>query len=280
MTPIEPLPGLSRIAADYDAVLCDVWGVVHDGLRAHEAAADALTRFREHGAAVLITNAPRPSAPVVAQLDRLGVPRAAYDAIVSSGDVVRAHLATLGPVSVYHLGPERDLPLYEGLPVTLAENADAADLVVGAGMRNDDTDDPESYRAELAAIAALKLPFVCANPDIVVERGDRLVWCAGALAAIYEEFGGRAEQFGKPHAPIYAAALTAAGQRSAVDRVLAIGDGLPTDITGANRQGFDALFVVMGIHAAELAEADAAAVGARLAEDGLTARYYAPRLVW
>lgn len=279
-----PLPGLSAIADRYDAIICDVWGVLHDGIHAHLGVPEALSAFRQRGPVVLVTNAPRPSEPVVRQLESLGVPREAFDGIVSSGDVVRDHLIEEGFRRVYHIGPTRDLPLYEGTEMHLVETPEEADVIVAAGMRDDDHDKPEDYRLELDRCLAAGAPFVCANPDIIVERGVNFVWCAGAIARIYDELGGRARQFGKPHDPIYSAALKLVAERAgAAPKVLAIGDGLPTDITGANRQGFDVLFITEGIHAADLGPSlrpDPAAVASRLAAEGLRADYFMPRLAW
>lgn len=276
----QPLPGLSAIAADYDALLCDVWGVLHNGVAAHPGAADALAEFQDYGPAILMTNAPRPSEPVVAQLAELGIPESAFTGIVSSGDVVKQALADAGPLAAYHLGPERDLGLYEDLPIRLTETADQADVVVAAGLRDDRTDHPDDYRDELAAIVRAGTRFICANPDFIVERGDQLLYCAGALAMMFEELGGKAEQYGKPFPPIYRAALAKAREYGPARTPLIVGDGLPTDIAGAQNEGLDAIFITLGIHADQLAGASPAAVTRFLAEAGLSARYFAPRLTW
>ncbi|WP_420394083.1 TIGR01459 family HAD-type hydrolase [Acuticoccus sp.] len=281
--PPSPLSGLSAIAGDYEAILCDVWGVVHDGLSPHEAATDALRRFRERGPVILMTNAPRPSGAVAEQLAAIGTPREAFDAIVSSGDVVRRHLVEAGAERVLHVGADRDLGLYaDGM--ALVDGVDRADMVVLAGLVDDKTETPDDYRALMDEVAASGLPVVCANPDIVVERGDRLVHCAGALAALVEAAGGTVRQFGKPHPPIYRAALAAVAERApSATRVLVIGDGLPTDIRGADNEGLDALFVTGGIHAEDFGDPgapDAAKVAERLAREGLSVAHYAPRLAW
>ena len=279
-----PIHGLSAIADDYDAILCDVWGVVHNGVDAHWAAGDALSRFRATGKpVVLITNAPRPSGPVIEQLARLGVPDDAFDAVVSSGDVVHRHLLTEAYPSIYYIGPKRDLALFDGISSRFAETATEADAVVVTDMRSD-TEHPDDYKDELAALVPLTTPFICANPDVVVERGGSLVFCGGALARVFDQLGGRALQFGKPHAPIYEMAKAEATRIApGASRFLAIGDGLPTDITGANRQGLDVLFITDGIHAHELGTPgapDPAKVEARLAQEGLRAAHYIPRLAW
>jgi len=279
---LRRIEGLAALAPRYDAVFCDVWGVLHNGLAVHGEAAEALRRFRSLGKrVVLITNAPRPQGPIVEQLRALGAPDDAYDAVVTSGDVTRGLLAARPGARVFHLGPERDLSLYDGLDLSFAGEADA-DLVSATGLFDEFAETPEDYRDLFLRLVERSLPMVCANPDLVVERGDRLLWCAGALAELYESLGGRVTVAGKPHAPIYEAALNAAGspERS---RVLAIGDGLPTDVAGAARAGIDFLFVTGGIHAADfgaLHAPDADSVRRRLETDGLTAIGFLPRLVW
>jgi HAD superfamily hydrolase (TIGR01459 family) len=238
----------------YDVLFCDVWGVVHNGVAAFADACAALTRFRERGGIViLLTNAPRPDAAVKRILDRLAVPPEAYDAIISSGDVTRGIVENRIGQSVFHLGPERDLPIFAGLDVRFAP-LESADYVVCSGLFDDTVETPDSYRDMLASMRARALFMVCANPDVVVERGDKLVYCAGALADAYAARGGEVLYCGKPHAPIYEAALVkAAALRGAVTpplhRVLAVGDSVRTDLAGAAAFGLDCLFVTSGLHA-------------------------------
>jgi HAD superfamily hydrolase (TIGR01459 family) len=241
----------------YDVLLCDVWGVVHNGLRSFPAACEALRRFRASGGTViLITNAPRPGAAVVRILERFKVPPEAYDAIVSSGDVTRAIVESRLSQKVFHLGPQRDLPIFAGLNVSFAP-AETADYVVCSGLFDDTRETPDDYHGLLAAMRERALFMVCANPDIVVERGEILVYCAGALADAYAELGGEVLYCGKPHAPIYEAALGQAarvrgGTPPPLNRVLAVGDSIRTDLTGAGRFGIDCLFIVSGLHAGDL----------------------------
>ena len=254
MPPI--IPHFSTLAPDYDVLLCDVWGVVHNGLTAFPHACDALMRARARGAAVvLITNAPRPSAVVARQLEKLHVPREVYDAIVSSGDVTRAVIEARPGQSVFHLGPERDHSIFSGLNVRFAP-LDGADYVVCSGLDNDDVETPDDYRARLEAMLKRKLFMVCGNPDVVVERGPQLVYCAGALADLYATMGGEVLYAGKPYRPIYDLALAkaeaAAGRKIPARRVLAVGDSVRTDLKGARTIGVDFLFVTSGIHAEEL----------------------------
>lgn len=257
--PADEIPiirSVSELADRYDAWFCDVWGVIHNGREPHPAAVAACERFRERSGRVLfITNAPRPAASVIAQLDRLGVSRSAYDAVVTSGDVTRALIARYSGRPVFHLGPERDLPLLDGLDVHLS-SADEAEAIVNTGLFDDILEGPEDYREMLAGFAARGLPMICANPDLVVERGTEIAYCAGSLAELYAGLGGEVSYAGKPHAPIYEvccerlAALGAPAAAGTVgrERILAIGDGLRTDMAGALAFGIDALFIPSGIH--------------------------------
>jgi HAD superfamily hydrolase (TIGR01459 family) len=244
------------LARDYDVLLCDVWGVIHNGMAAFAPACEALTRFRARGGtAILITNAPRPGDAVARILDRLKVPRQAYDAIVSSGDVTRGIVASRRGQRVFHLGPQRDVPIFAGLDVDFVP-LETADYVVCSGLFDDTVETPETYRDMLAKMRSRSLFMVCANPDIVVERGETLVFCAGALADAYAALGGEVLYCGKPHAPIYQAALAAAeAARGGVAvprrRVLAVGDSVRTDLKGAAAFGLDSVFVTSGIHAEE-----------------------------
>jgi HAD superfamily hydrolase (TIGR01459 family) len=247
------IPHFSALAPDYEVLLSDVWGVVHNGLAAFPHACDALMRARARGATVvLITNAPRPSDVVARQLDKLHVPREAYDAIVSSGDVTRAVIESRPGQSLFHLGPERDRSMFAGLNVAPLESAD---YVVCTGLDDDEVETPDDYRARLETMLARKLFMVCANPDVVVERGPQLVYCAGAIADLYATLGGEVLYAGKPYRPIYDMALdkaqAASGKRAALSRVLAIGDSVRTDLKGARAVGVDFLFVTSGIHAEE-----------------------------
>lgn len=248
------IDSLDSIAGNYSAILCDVWGVIHNGVAAFPTAVEALRRARVAGVpVVLITNAPRPSAGVREQIASLGVPDDAWDRIVTSGDVTRELIRT-GPRRIFHIGPDRDLSLYDGLDIELVEEFEASGVVC-TGLFDDDTETPEDYTEMLQRLRMRNIPFICANPDIVVERGDRLIWCAGALARDYGQMGGRTEIAGKPHRPIYEAALAAAsdvvGRELTRNDCLAIGDGALTDVKGAVDNGFDVLYVSGGIHAAD-----------------------------
>ena len=268
----------------YKGILSDVWGVVHNGERAFPDSCAALRRARERGLAViLITNSPRPRPEVEAQMAMLGVPAGTYDGIVTSGDVTRG-LIQEGPRRIFHLGAERDVTLYEGLDVELVEEFEA-DGVVCTGYFDDETDTPEDYAELLRRLRARNLPFICANPDIVVERGERLIWCAGALARDYQQLGGRTLIAGKPYRPIYRAALEMAEELSGGDiherDVLAIGDGIMTDVKGAEQNGIDILYVSAGIHAREYGEPhrpDVERLGAFFAKHGQHPVAFIPRL--
>jgi HAD superfamily hydrolase (TIGR01459 family) len=280
--------GLRDLVGDYDTLFCDIWGVIHDGVRAFPAACEALARWRaEVGPVILISNSPRPWDGVADQLDELGAPREAWTAIVTSGDASRALLAERAPGPAWRIGPGRDDPLFDGLGLAFAGPGDAA-FIACSGPDDDEVETPEDYRDRLAVAADRRLTMICANPDIVVQRGRRLIYCAGALAALYETLGGRVITAGKPWPPIYALAREAAdlalGRRADPGRTLVIGDGLATDIAGANREGLAAMFIAAGIHGEQLIDPagalDRRAAQRLLAEKSLVAAYLAPALAW
>jgi HAD superfamily hydrolase (TIGR01459 family) len=251
----ETIPVIDSIAPlgkGYAAWLVDIWGVMHNGMRAFPPAVEATRRFREQGGVVvLLSNSPRPSEPLQQQLHSLGVTEQSYDTTVSSGDLTRHELAKHAGARVFHLGPERDLPIFKGLDVTRVDAKDA-DFVVCTGLFNDETETPEDYEGLLRELAEQKLAMLCANPDHLVERGHNLVYCAGALAQIYAEDGGEVVYAGKPYAPIYELAEETiagiAGRKVARSEILAIGDGIHTDMAGAADYGLDAVFVASGLH--------------------------------
>jgi HAD superfamily hydrolase (TIGR01459 family) len=281
------LSTLSEIAGNYDAVLSDVWGVVHNGIEAHPSAVDALRRYRQGGGrVVLITNAPRPSAPIIDMLDDLKVPRDAYDAVVSSGDVTRTMLVPYRGLTLHYVGPvaEND-GLFEGLDITLGP-AEAAKAVIVTDL-DDDDETPDDYNDRITVWLARNLPMICANPDRVVEHGDRLIYCGGALADLYEARGGMIKMAGKPYRPIYEEALkaaeAAAGRTLDRSRILAIGDSVRTDAIGAANAGLDLLFVTGSIHAGELdafGSPDPQAIRDLVAPSGARLRAFMPRLAW
>ncbi len=285
--------GLSELAPRYDVVFCDVWGVVHNG-RVHFAeACAALTRFRrEGGTVVLVTNAPRPNPPVREQLDGLGAPRGAYDEIVTSGDVTLARVAEHGAAPLHHIGPKRDESLFASLlklrgldppRVPLAE----ASYVVCTGLFDDRSETPEDYDPTLSKMRERGLELISANPDIVVHVGETEIYCSGAIAARYAAQGGQVTQAGKPFRPIYEEAMTLAaairGAELDPKRVLAIGDGMRTDVKGARDFGLDCLFVTTGVHRGELhpaGELDASAMEKLFEVVGAAPTAVMPSLVW
>lgn len=285
-TGIPVIPSVSEIAAGYDAWLCDIWGVIHNGESAFAAAAAACRAFRERGGTViLITNAPRPAESVARQLARMGVDERAWDRIVTSGDITRGLLRENRDKSVFHLGPDRDKSIFDGAEPAFAGPEDA-ELVVCSGLYDDDTETPDDYAGLLEGLAKRKPPMICANPDIMVERGERLVYCAGALADVYEDLGGSVTYTGKPHPPIYERAIEVIaelrGAPVARERILAIGDGLKTDMAGAARAGLDALFVASGLHLSggEGAAPDAAAIAGLFAQSDMRPVAAQSRLAW
>jgi HAD superfamily hydrolase (TIGR01459 family) len=281
------IPHFSALTPDYDVLLCDVWGVVHNGEVAFAGACDALMRARAQGKTVVyITNAPRPGEAVMRQLDRLNVPREACDAIVSSGDVTRSVIESRKGQSLCHIGPERDHSIFTGLGVTFAP-LERADYVVCSGLDDDEAQTPDDYRARLQIMLKRKLFMVCGNPDLVVERGARLVYCAGSIAELYATMGGEVLYAGKPYHAIYELALqkaeAASGRKTDMKRVLAIGDSVRTDLKGARGFGVDFLFVTAGIHAEELGgrdETDVEAMSKIFAAAGEMPTAVMRHLVW
>lgn len=249
---IPVLTSIAQLAQGREAWLTDVWGVIHNGVEPFVAACDACIRFRlAGGLVVLLSNAPRPWSSVAAQIVRIGVPRFAWDAIVTSGDVARALIGAVRERTLFHLGPERDLPIYDGLDVRLGA-ADAAEVISCTGLFDDEIETPDDYAEMLRGFSARGLPMICANPDLTVERGTKLVYCAGALAESYQKLGGKVEYAGKPYLPIYDMAFETMAKLKGrqVDKasILAIGDGIATDIAGAQSAGVESVFVTSGIH--------------------------------
>jgi HAD superfamily hydrolase (TIGR01459 family) len=287
MTSPQLAPGLSSLRDRYDVLLCDVWGVIHNGREAFPVACEALANFRQAGGEViLISNAPRPNAGAIAQLDLLGVPHEAYSLVVTSGDATRQLLAARAPGPAWKLGPDRDDPLYDGVGLQFSD-LDAAAFIACTGPFDDEAETPEDYRARFAGAAARGLPMICANPDIVVQRGDKLIYCGGALAQLYEALDGPVLMAGKPHALIYDLALAEAAKLKGgpVDRarVLCVGDGPRTDLRGANAQGLDALFIAAGIHGQEIlarGHLDVAMMDHVFETEGVTAAWAMAELVW
>ncbi len=249
---IPVLDSISPFARRYDAWLADIWGVMHNGVKPFPNAVEACQLFRQGGGTVvLISNAPRPRETVAEQLRQVGVPDDCYDGIVTSGDVTQTLISRFAGRAVYHLGPERDLPIFDDLGVHLLGIEEAA-AVICSGLCHDDCETPDDYAELLGAMRALGLPMICANPDVMVERGTMLVYCAGALAERYTRLGGEVIYAGKPHAPIYDLAFEMVGQKRgaalARHRIVAIGDGIRTDIAGAAAQEIDSVFVASGVH--------------------------------
>ena len=278
MTDFQSLSGLGQIAGDYDVLLCDIWGVVHNGREGYKAATEALELFRgENGPVILISNSPKPSVSIPHSFDEIGVQGEFYDAIVTSGDATIQELARRAPGPVFKLGPERDDVLYENIDLHFSD-IDRATFISCTGMFDDD-DSPEDYRAMLTEARDGGLPLICANPDVKVRVGDKIVWCGGALAKLYEELGGEVIYAGKPHEPIYRLARAwmneMLGYLPPEDRVLCIGDNIFTDLVGAQQQDYDCLFIQDGLYG-ETEQKFKALLG----DHGINARYMASKLSW
>ncbi len=281
----EIISGLGAIASGYDALICDVWGVLHNGKTAFEPAVEALKHFRSgFGPVILLSNAPRPVSVLEDHFKHVGVPHDCYDAIVTSGVATRDALAIRaqgGRLAILHIGPERDRGVFEGLAIDCVDAAHAR-VVLCTGLYDDDTETPADYRDTLVDLKRRGLVMLCANPDIVVQRGGKLIYCAGAIARAYEAIGGEVVYYGKPHRPIYDTTLETARKTAgrAIARPLAIGDGVETDVRGANCADIDVLFIADGIHGDELAEFMPDALAALMQKAGVTARAAMRALVW
>lgn len=288
---MDHLEAFAPLAARYDGFILDLWGVIHDGVRAFPAAVDCLRRLNSEGKrTLLLSNVPRPNAPVQEMMRSMGIPNTLYGALLTSGEAVREALrdppdlwwAELGR-SVFHLGPLRDRSVLDGLQLNLAEGPAGADFVLNTGP-DDETDptDPAAFEPVLRACRDRELPMICANPDLEVIRGGVRVLCAGALAARYSELGGDVRSLGKPDPRIYQPALAKLGLPP--ERVLAVGDALRTDIAGAAGVGIDSCWVLGGLHGAELAGSDGnpdpARAKAEARKAGLTPIASVPRLSW
>jgi HAD superfamily hydrolase (TIGR01459 family) len=254
-TPIPIVSSIADLAASAEAWIVDIWGVMHNGARAHPAAGAACREFRKRGGIVmLLSNAPRPFVNVVPHMTSLGVNTQAYNGGVTSGDATRDMIADWQGKRLLHIGPDRDMPLFEGYGVELS-NADDADAIVCSGLYDDAKETPADYAGLLAGLARRRIPMICANPDILVERGEEIVYCAGALAADYEKLGGPVTYAGKPHAPIYDRTMREIarikGREVPREKIICIGDGLETDLLGAYKAGFRSVFIASPIFVLE-----------------------------
>ncbi len=257
-SPTRLIERFDEISDGYGVLLCDLWGCYHNGVTPYPAAVAALQAYRRRGGRViLLTNAPRPSNAVRSHLASMGAPEDSFDAVISSGDATRAEVASGRFGRRLHLvGPERDAPIWEGLDIEARPLAEA-EAVLCTGLFDDMTETPADYADLVREGVARDLPFACANPDVIVDRAERRLYCAGAIAADYAAAGGRVFYFGKPHAPIYRLALDTAEVLApgvARQAVLAIGDGVDTDVLGAADAGLDCVFVSGGLAAAEVGD--------------------------
>jgi HAD superfamily hydrolase (TIGR01459 family) len=281
---ITLLSGISDVADRYDLFICDVWGVVHNGLAPYDGLLDCLASLHEHGCRVaLLSNAPRPVPVVTLELERIGVARDSYDLLLTSGDAARQALlersdpwhAALGQ-RFFHIGPERNDPTIEGIgeAVELA----AADFIVCTGLFDDETDAAEDYRELLQSGVARGVPLICTNPDIIVMRGEKLLPCAGAVAALYADLGGEVKQFGKPYAEIYDELFSRLPDAPGRSRCVMVGDGFKTDVKGAVAAGLDSIWVAGGVHADEVGYQAGGELDGKLIEEAARAEGIMPTM--
>jgi HAD superfamily hydrolase (TIGR01459 family) len=276
----------SDISGRYDAAFVDLWGCMHNGVVAFPEAVTAMQSFRASGGkVVLLTNAPRPRGPVAAQIQRLGIPADAWDVIATSGDAARTAMfrGVVGS-KVWFIGEDHDQAFFT--PTQLIDNPteitqvplDEATGIVCCGPENPHSD-PSVYRPQFLLAKQKGLKLLCANPDIVVDRGESREYCAGALAALYTEMGGESLYFGKPHPPIYDLArlhLDGLGLNPMDARIICIGDGIRTDVQGASGEDLDCLFITGGLAAAETktnSQPDPAALDVFLTTEMLSPAY-------
>ena len=280
MSPPIILSGLREIASDYEALVCDVWGVLHNGHAANRDAVAALKEFRSsRGRVILLSNAPRPKRDVETMFKRFDIPVDCYDEIVTSGIATRIELENRSKAKrlrMFHLGPDRDRGIFEGLNIEPSD-IESAEIVLNSGLFDDNVETPDDYSDRLAQMKQRELLMLCANPDWVVQRGGKLIWCAGALADAYEKIGGEVVYYGKPMTPIYDLVRASAPDAK---HMLAIGDGMHTDIKGANAAGIDALFIADGIHGEDVADMSPGHLAELFAKAGVHVRAAMRALVW
>ena len=290
MTHPNLLNGLADVAGDYDAVLCDIWGVIHNGRQHFPTAYEAIRNFKAtRGPVVLISNSPRPRDDLIKQLASLGILEDGFSEVISSGDATREYLKKFAPQGpAWRIGDPREQALYDGIDIDLRGTPQTAAFISCSSPFDDENDSLDQYEHAFTIAAARGITMICANPDKVVQRGDKIIMCAGSLAELYEKLGGTVIMAGKPYAPIYELCYQALERLTGkpVDgaRILAIGDGLPTDILGANRQELDVVFIAAGIHAVAATNADGVLepmlLEALLDEAGAQAKYVTTALRW
>lgn len=279
----QMITALSDVSDRYEAVFCDLWGCLHNGVTAYDAAVLALQDFRAKGGRViLLTNAPRPKSDVMAQLLRMAVPQDAWDDIVTSGQATQyAMLGGMVGTQVFHIGADKDVGFFTDFDADMPKvkidrvTMDQATGIICTGLADDTTESPDDYRAALLQAKTLGLPMLCANPDVTVHVGQKLLYCAGALAAEYQEMGATVHYFGKPHPPIYDLARQKLASWGVEGNILCIGDGINTDVLGASGEGLDCLYITSGVDHARFGR-DLAAPDRALLADFLTEKQLSP----
>ena len=247
---LKEVNNFSEISNQYNALICDIWGVIHNGQELFPGISECLLNFKKlNNVVILLSNAPRPSSYVSSVLDKFGFKDECYDGIITSGDLTKKSLnEKIFGENCYHIGPERDLNIFEGTNVNRVD-FNNSDFIFVTGLFNDEIEDENDYLDLLNSAREREMTLVCANPDLLVQRGDKLIPCAGLISKTYEEMGGKVVNIGKPFSPIFKEAIEMVKKNSKFDehKILVVGDGLETDIKGANSIGLDSILVLGGL---------------------------------
>ena len=247
---LKEVNNFSEISNQYNALICDIWGVIHNGQELFPGISECLLNFKKlNNVVILLSNAPRPSSYVSSVLDKLGFKDECYDGIITSGDLTKKSLdEKIFGENCYHIGPERDLNIFEGTNVNRVD-FNNSDFIFVTGLFNDEIEDENDYLDLLNSAREREMTLVCANPDLLVQRGNKLIPCAGLISKTYEEMGGKVVNIGKPFSPIFKEAIEMVKKNSRFDehKILVVGDGLETDIKGANSIGLDSILVLGGL---------------------------------
>lgn len=276
---IEEITNFAEISHNYDALICDVWGVLHNGQKLFDGVEECLKRFKkENKIIILLSNAPRPSLYVKKMLDNLNFNEECYDKIITSGDLTKKSLnSNIFGRNCYHIGPDRDLNIFDDVEVSRVE-FEAADFIFVTGLFDDENEDENDYLELLLLAKERGMKLICANPDLLVQRGNKLIPCAGSISKKYYDMGGESINIGKPYSPIFEEAISSINRlNNLVDnKIMVIGDGLDTDIKGANIVGLDSLLVLGGLFSNNSRDK----ILESIENKGIYPNYYINELIW